>query len=216
MWTGWDESDSDPTAKYSLSMMRSLSQLAATKGALYPNSCHCPHQPHSLRQLFEIQYHKAHPTLQQQSMTSTFDRRHCCLLSGGWQMGNRGSSVCVCLCVGGTVGGGTSELLRLILSPHADNGMLSHIPDGLWERECVSAGRQESGCFRGWLTHGCTEGGTLSRQIVLPSALPLSTMMRSIYLIRASSLLSGCWLISAGTQKRRQCHRWVGQELMNL
>lgn len=47
-------------------------------------------------------------------------------------MGNRDGSVCVYVwvCVGGTVGEGTSELVRLFLS-HTDNGMLSHTPDGL-------------------------------------------------------------------------------------
>ncbi len=45
-------------------------------------------------------------------------------------MGDRDSSVCVRLCVGGMVGGGASEVVRLIHS-HTDNGMLSHTPDGL-------------------------------------------------------------------------------------
>lgn len=83
--------------------------------------------------------------------------------------------VCMCVCVCRRVGGGrTGEPVRLILS-HTDNGMLSHTSDGLWERECAYVCRQESGCFRGWLTCGFTEGGLLKRQIVWTSMLyPLS------------------------------------------
>lgn len=56
--------------------------------------------------------------------------------------------VCGCMCVGGMVGGGTSELVRLIVS-HTD--MLSHTSDGLWEKECVSTCRR--GVSEGdWLT----------------------------------------------------------------
>lgn len=111
-------------------------------------------------------------------------------------------ALCVCVCRRDSGWGG---LVRLILS-HTDNGLLSHTPDGLWERERVClylhAGRSQD-VSGGRLTHGCTEGGIPNGQIVLPfCTIPLSplsssarspspTIMHSIYLIKAPSLLSG-------------------------
>lgn len=90
---------------------------------------------------------------------------HCCLLRRGWQMGNRDSSVCVCVgeCVEGWVGGW--RLVRLIFS-HTD--MLSHTSDEL-KRVCIDM--QKSGCFRGRVIHSCIKGGILKTQISLPSTL---------------------------------------------
>lgn len=135
-------------------------------------------------------------------MTSTFDRQHCCLLSRRGQMGNRDGSVCV----GGMVGGGSSNLVRLILN-HTDNSMLSHTPDELRERECVcvSEGVSEgdSWLHRGWdpeKTLYCPlHSSPFSSSSTSPS--PTLAMMHSIYLIRAPTLLSR--LISAGTQNWR-------------
>lgn len=149
-------------------------------------------------------------------MAGPLERRHCCLLRRGWQMGNRDSCVCVCVgeCFGGMGGwlveGGRTSQARLQSYWHAE----SHI----WWAENSVYRHAEVGAFQRASDSGCVEGGILKTQISLPTSLARRSPASAatpvpIYLISASALLSGRRLIFAGTRERRQCHRRVRREL---
>lgn len=144
------------------------------------------------------------------------ERRHCCLLRRGWQMGNRDSCVCVCVgeCFGEMGGwlveGGRTSQARLQSYWHAEshiwwaeNSVYRHAEVGEFQRASDSRLR------RRWDPENTDFTARHSRS-------PLPCFNRDpvpIYLIRASALLSGRRLIFAGTQEWRQCHRRVRREL---
>lgn len=108
-------------------------------------------------------------------------------------------------------GGGTSELVRLILS-YTDNGMLSHSPDGLWGSVSVYvyAGEQESEVFQKVTDSQLHSGWASNDRLCCPPSSclfhvysPTLELMSSIYLIKKLSLLRSYQLISAEAQKPR-------------
>lgn len=153
-------------------------------------------------------------------MAGPLEKRHCCLLRRGWQMGNRDSCVCVCVgeCfgeMGGWVvlGGGSTSQARLQSYWHAEshiwwaeNSVHRHAEVRVFQRA------SDSRLHRGRDPENTDFTAHRPR-------LPLPSFSRNpvpIYLIRASTLLSGRQLIFAGAQEGRQCHRGIRWELANL